>query len=206
MILMGGPVDARVNPTQINVLTKSVPLKTFEQLVISKIPSYYAGYGRRVCPGFLMLSTFMNMNLDRHFKSHLEFIENSFQGERSKIDSHKKFYDEYLSVMDLPAQYFLDSVHHVFHEYTLPKGLYIWNGTLINLSSINKTGLLTIEGEHDDMSGRGQTKAAHALCANIPEKNHTHYHHPETGHYGIFSGHRWREDIVPKIVEFTEKL
>ncbi len=204
MILMGGPVDARINPTKINTMAKDFSLSLYERFIISTIPHYYPGAGRLVCPGFMMLFTFMSMNLDKHFKSHMEFIENSFEGDESKISMHRKFYDEYFAVMDLPAQYFLDSIHHVFQEYSLPRGVYEWKGVKIDLSSISQTALMTIEGEHDDISGLGQTKAAHDLCLNISDKKH--YQNPDVGHYGIFSGHRWREVIVPEIISFVEGL
>lgn len=204
MILMGGPVDARINPTKINTMAKNYSLESYEQFIISTVPAYYPGAGRRVCPGFMMLFTFMNMNLDKHFKSHMEFIENSLEGNDSKIAMHRKFYNEYFAVMDLPAQYFLDSIHHVFQKYSLPKGLYEWKGIKIDLSSITQTALMTIEGEHDDISGLGQTKAAHDLCTSAPYKKH--YQNPDVGHYGIFSGHRWRERIAPEIITFTKSL
>ena len=206
MILMGGPVDTRINPTKINEISKSTPLSFYKESIITQVPPYYKGAGRRVCPGFIMLMTFMSINPDKHLQSYLKFIENKSQGNEEKAIIHKKFYNEYFSVMDLPEEYLLDCIHHCFHEQTLAKGLYEWKGNPIDLRSITQTALLTIEGEHDDISGLGQTKAAHDLCANIPQHLQDHYQNPDVGHYGIFSGHRWREVIVPKIVEFTQRL
>ncbi len=206
MILMGGPVDTRISPTKINEMSKSSPLSFYKDYIVSEVPPYYKGAGRRVCPGFVMLMTFMSMNPDKHFKSYLNFVEDKSEGNEEKVASHQKFYNEYLAVMDLPEEYLLDSVHHCFQEHTLPKGLYEWKGIKIDLSSITQTALLTIEGEHDDISGLGQTKAAHDLCFNIPQNLQHHYQNPDVGHYGIFSGHRWREIISPKIVEFTQKI
>ena len=202
MILMGGPIDTRINSGQVDEFATSHSIPWFKRNIINTIPSYYPGAGRKVCPGFIMLNGFMLLNIEKHQEASWNLFKNLIKGDEDKIEKHTKFYDEYRSVMDIPATYFLDSMEHVFQEFSLPLGKMPWRGEIIDPSSIEKTKLLTIEGEFDDISPPGQTKAAHDLCRNIPKKHKRHYLQKGVGHYGIFNGSRWREIIYPRIVEF----
>lgn len=202
MTLMGGPIDTRANPTQVNELATSRPLEWFERSVISRVPFGYEGAGRRVYPGFLQLTGFMSMNLDRHLGAHMKLYEHLVEGDGDGADAHKRFYDEYLSVMDLPAEYYLQTIKTVFQDHALPEGKMTHRGRPIDLNVIKKTALMTVEGELDDISGVGQTKAAHALCGGIPSTRKRHHEQPKTGHYGIFNGRKWREVIMPKVADF----
>lgn len=202
MTLMGGPIDTRANPTQVNELATSRPLSWFETSVISRVPFGYEGAGRLVYPGFLQLTGFMSMNLDRHVGAHMKHFEHLIEGDGDSADSHRRFYDEYMSVMDLPAEYYLQTIKTVFQDHALPKGTMTHRGRLVDLTAIKKTALMTVEGELDDISGVGQTRAAHDLCVNIPKSRKLHWEQPETGHYGIFNGRKWREVIMPKVAKF----
>lgn len=202
MVLMGGPVDARINPGQVNEFATTHSLGWLEKNIINTVPSYYPGAKRRVCPGFIMLNGFMLLNIEKHQEASWNLFKNLIKGDEDKIEKHMKFYDEYRAVMDLPAAYFLDSMKHIFQEFSLPLGKMSWRGKIINLSAIERTKLLTIEGEHDDISPPGQTEAAHDLCSGIIKKHKAHYLQKKVGHYGIFNGSRWREEIYPRIVEF----
>ena len=202
MTLMGGPIDTRVNPTQVNELATSRPLEWFERSVISRVPFGYEGAGRRVYPGFLQLTGFMSMNLERHLGAHMKLYEHLVQGDGDGAEAHRRFYDEYLSVMDLPAEYYLQTIKTVFQDHALPEGKMTHRGNPVDLNAIEKTALLTVEGELDDISGVGQTKAAHALCGGIPDARKRHHFQPKTGHYGIFNGRKWREVIMPEVTEF----
>jgi poly(3-hydroxybutyrate) depolymerase len=202
MTLMGGPIDTRANPTQVNELATSRSLDWFERSVISRVPFGYEGAGRLVYPGFLQLTGFMSMNLDRHVGAHMKLFEHLVEGDGDGAEAHRRFYDEYLSVMDLPAEYYLQTIKTVFQDHALPEGTMTHRGRRVDLTAIKKTALMTVEGELDDISGVGQTRAAHDLCVNIPKSRKRHWEQPETGHYGIFNGRKWREVIMPKVSEF----
>jgi poly(3-hydroxybutyrate) depolymerase len=202
IILMGGPIDTRINPGKVDDFAKLHNMKWFERNVINTVPAYYAGANRKVCPGFIMLNGFMFLNIDRHQDASFNFFENLLAGDDEKVDKHQKFYDEYRAVMDVPAQYFLDSIRYVFQEHALPLGKMKWRNHLINPAKIKNAKLFTIEGELDDISCPGQTEAAHAICSSISDKNRKHYLQLGAGHYGIFSGSKWRQSIYPKIVDF----
>ena len=208
MTLMGGPIDTRISKTEVTELAETRPLKWFEQSVVHDVPFYYPGGHRRVYPGFLQLSGFMSMNLDRHVGSHLTFYKHLIQGDGSSAEAHRKFYNEYLSVMDIPAEFYLQTVETVFQRHLLPRGLMKWrdpmDGKLYDVrpQDIKHTALLTVEGELDDISARGQTTAAHELCYSLPQSKQYHHFQLECGHYGIFNGRRWREHIMPRIRHF----
>lgn len=205
LTLMGGPVDTRVNPTQVNVVGASQSLDWFERKVIDLVPPHYPGAMRRVYPGFLQLGGFMSMNPDRHMQSHIDFFHHLVVGDGESAAGHRRFYDEYLSVMDLSADFYLDTIRHVFQEHSLPEGLFTHRGEKVDPAAIRKTALMTIEGELDDISGLGQTKAAHDLCRNIPAAKRRHFEQKDVGHYGIFNGRKWRQFIYPAWAEFVRK-
>lgn len=202
MTLMGGPVDTRRNPTKVNKLATSRPIGWFEKSVIASVPFTYAGRMRRVYPGFLQLTGFMSMNLERHIGAHIRLFQNLVKGDGDSANAHRRFYDEYLSVMDLPAEFYLQTIATVFQTHALPSGTMVSRDRPIELAAIRRTALMTVEGELDDISGIGQTAAAHDLCVNIPAAKRRHRLQPETGHYGIFNGHRWRTTIAPEIGDF----
>jgi poly(3-hydroxybutyrate) depolymerase len=202
MIMMGGPIDTRRSPTAVNNLAVTKPISWFERTLIQNVPSRYPGFMRRVYPGFLQHMGFVAMNPDRHADAHWDFYNHLVLGDGSSAQSHRKFYDEYNAVLDMPAEYYLDTISTVFKEHRLPNGTWDVRGQRVNPSAISKTALLTIEGELDDISGFGQTEAAHQLCKGIPVGNREHYRVPKVGHYGIFSGRKWRELIAPRIGEF----
>jgi poly(3-hydroxybutyrate) depolymerase len=202
MILMGGPVDSRINPTVPNRLAQERSLDWFEQTVITRVPLPHAGFMRRVYPGFLQLAGFITMNLDRHVGAQIKFFRHLVRGDGDSAQGHREFYDEYRAVMDLPAEYYLQTVKQVFQEHQLPLGVMQSRGQLVEPRAITKTALMTVEGERDDISGLGQTHAAHALCAGIPAARRAHYVQPGVGHFGVFNGKRWREDIAPRIGAF----
>lgn len=206
MTMMGGPIDTRLSPTSVNDFATDRSLSWFEQNVIQRVPQKYAGSMRRVYPGFLQLSGFMAMNPKRHMKSHQDYYNDLVAGDGESAEAHRRFYDEYNAVMDLPAEYYLDTIFRVFQDQTLAKGLMDVAGERVNPAAIKRTALFTIEGELDDISGSGQTQAAHTLCSGIPAARHQHYTTPEVGHYGIFSGRKYRELIYPKIREFIAKF
>ncbi|MCE3231829.1 MAG: Poly-beta-hydroxyalkanoate depolymerase [Rickettsiaceae bacterium] len=205
LILMGGPIDTRHNPTEVNDYATEKTIFWLETNVITKVPMNYAGAGRSVYPGFTQLSGFMAMNMQMHIKAHWDLYTQLVEGDGESAEAHKKFYNEYLSVMDLPAEFYLDTVNTVFKKHLLPRGKMICNGKEVHLSDIDKTSLLCIEGELDDISGIGQTKAAITLCKNIPEKRKKYHLQKDVGHYGIFNGRRYREFVVPVIVSFVAK-
>ncbi|TAN55939.1 MAG: polyhydroxyalkanoate depolymerase, partial [Rhodospirillales bacterium] len=205
MTLMGGPIDTRHNLTQPNKLAQSRSLSWFERNVVHVVPINHPGHGRRVYPGFLQLSGFMAMNLDRHVDAHVKLFNHMVQGDGDGVAEHKAFYDEYLSVMDLPAEYYLQTIHTVFQEHLLPKGEWISRGRRVDTAAIRKTALMTVEGEKDDISAMGQTWAAHLICENIPSEMHHHRLQEKVGHYGIFNGRRWREEIMPDVADFIRR-
>jgi poly(3-hydroxybutyrate) depolymerase len=202
MTMMGGPIDARRSPTAVNNLAQKKPFSWFEQNVIQRVPPKYPGYMRRVYPGFLQHMGFVAMNPDRHLVAHWDYYHHLVQGDGDSAETHRRFYDEYNAVLDLPAEYYLDTVKTVFQEFALPKGRMFVRGELVRPQAIRDTALLTVEGELDDISGNGQTEAAHALCLNIPRERRSHFMAPGVGHYGIFSGRRWREMIYPRVRDF----
>jgi poly(3-hydroxybutyrate) depolymerase len=204
MTMMGGPIDARRSPTAVNNLARKKPHSWFEQHVIERVPSKYPGYMRRVYPGFLQHLGFVAMNPDRHLIAHWDYYHRLVAGDGESASAHRRFYDEYNAVLDMPAEYYLDTVKTVFQDYALPKGRMQVRGELVRPQAIRDTALLTIEGELDDISGNGQTEAAHALCLNIPRERRSHYVAPGVGHYGIFSGRRWREMIFPRVRDFIQ--
>ena len=202
MTLMGGPIDTRRAPTKVNEMAKTRSLAWFEGTVVDTVPGNYPGVMRRVYPGFIQLNGFMSMNLDRHVGAHMQMFEHLVRGDGESAAAHRRFYDEYLSVMDLPAEYYLQTVQKVFQEHALPQGKLTWRGEPVDPGAIRKTGLMTVEGELDDISGVGQTHAAHDLCAAIPNESRRHLLQKGVGHYGIFNGRRWRNEILPQVREF----
>jgi poly(3-hydroxybutyrate) depolymerase len=202
MVMMGGPIDARRSPTQVNRLATTKSYSWFENTVIHRVPTRYPGAGRRVYPGFLQHAGFMAMNPDRHLQSHYDFYMDLVKGDDGDAETHRRFYDEYNAVLDMPAEFYLDTIKMIFQDYALPRGTWSINGQRVDPSAIESVALLTIEGELDDISGQGQTRAAHDLCSRIPKDRKQHYTAPDCGHYGIFSGRRWRETICPKIAAF----
>ena len=205
MTMMGGPIDARRSPTAVNNLAMRKPIGWFEQHVIDRVPPKYPGYMRMVYPGFLQHLGFVAMNPDRHLVAHWDYYNHLLEGDGESAASHRRFYDEYNAVLDMPAEYYLDTVKAVFQDFALPKGRMFLRGELVRPQAIRATALLTIEGELDDISGNGQTEAAHLLCLNIPRERREHYVAPGVGHYGIFSGRRWREMIFPRVREFIRR-
>lgn len=203
MTLMGGPIDTRRNPTAVNMLAEERGLDWFRENVIMQVPWPHPGFMRDVYPGFLQLSGFMSMNLDRHIIAHKDFFMHLVKNDGDSAERHRDFYDEYLAVMDLTAEFYLQTVDTVFVRQALPKGEMMHRGERVDPSAITNVALLTVEGENDDISGVGQTEAAHRLCSNIPEDMRRHYLQPSVGHYGVFNGSRFRSEIVPRIMDFV---
>ena len=204
MTLMGGPIDTRVAPTAVNDLAVAKGIDWFKRNVVMKVPFPHPGFMRDVYPGFLQLTGFMSMNLDRHLTAHRDFFHHLIEGDGDSAEKHRDFYDEYLAVMDLTAEFYLQTVETVFIEHALPMGTMMHGGTLVDCSKIRRTALLTVEGEKDDITGRGQTKAAHALCSSLPDDMKAHYEQPNVGHYGVFNGSRWRAEICPRVLDFIQ--
>jgi poly(3-hydroxybutyrate) depolymerase len=202
MTLMGGPVDTRRSPTEVNKLSEKRGVEWFRRNCLHTVPFPYPGFGREVYPGFLQLSGFMAMNLDRHVNAHLAMFKHLVAGDGDSAEKHREFYDEYLAVMDLTAEYFMQTVETVFVRHALPKGEMVHRGQLVDLTAIRNCGLLTVEGERDDISGVGQTCAANELCVNIPEEKKQYYLATEVGHFGVFNGSRFRKNIAPRIRKF----
>ena len=205
LTLMGGPIDSRNNPTAVNKQAKEHPISWFRKHVITHVPYYYPGAWREVCPGFLMLSGFMSMNLERHVTAHKKFYEHLIQGDEESAASHRQFYDEFMSVLDLPAEYYLESVRVAFQDHDLPKNKMKWNGHKVDVHAIDKTPILAIEGELDDISGLGQTKAVHDITPHLPADKKQYHQQKAAGHYGIFNGSKWRNHIMPVVREFIKK-
>ncbi len=195
--LMAGPIDCRVNPTKVNELATSKSIEWFEKNLISPVPAKLLGSGRRVYPGFVQLSAFMAMNMDRHVKAHVKLYENIAKGETEKANATKEFYDEYFAVLDLTAEFYLETVNWIFQEFRLPKGELKFRGELVEPKAIRKTSLLTVEGERDDICALGQTLAAQDLCSGIKPYRKRHHMQAGVGHYGVFSGKRWNNQISP---------
>ncbi len=205
MTLMAGPVDPRVSPTAVNEHALRRPLAWFERHLIVSVPSGNRGAGRRVYPGFLQLLSFMTMNVGRHVKAHRDLHRHLVSGEWAPAETIKEFYDEYFSVLDLPAEFFLETVRDVFQEARLPRGELGYRDRLIDLSCITRTALLTVEGERDDICGIGQTAAAHRLCTGLRPEQRRHHLQPGAGHYGVFSGRRWEKEIYPVFREMVRQ-
>lgn len=201
LTLMGGPIDTRRNPTVVNKLAQEKPITWFERNVISVVPFPQPGFMRRVYPGFVQLTGFMTMNLERHQTAFHELFDNLVKGDCDSVKQHRDFYDEYLAVMDLPAEFYLQTVKTVFQDHAIPNRTFKHRGELIDCSAIKRTTLMTIEGERDDICGVGQTEAAHDLCTGLAEELHVHYLQPGVGHYGVFNGTRFRTEIQPRIRE-----
>lgn len=204
MTLMGGPIDTRINPGKVNKFVHDHSMSWFRRNLITRVPHYYLGAGRQVCPGFVLLTGFMSLNPDRHSEASIKMFEHLIRGDQENVESHRRFYDEYRAVMDLSASYYLESIQGSFKDHQLPRGLYKFHGHRIHPGAIEKTALLTIEGELDDISCPGQTFAAHELCSNLPTTMKSHYFQEGVGHYGIFNGRRWRNNIQPQIAKFIE--
>jgi poly(3-hydroxybutyrate) depolymerase len=199
MTLMAGPIDTRVNPTKVNALAQSKPIDWFEQNLIARVPQRYPGAGRRVYPGFVQLGAFMSMNMDRHLKAHRELYQHLVNGETEKAKATKDFYDEYFAVLDLTAEFFLETVRLVFQEHALALGTLTWRGNKIEPRAIRRTMLLTVEGERDDICAVGQTVAAQELCTSLRPYLKRHHLQLGVGHYGIFSGRRWELQVYPLV-------
>ncbi|MET0546577.1 MAG: polyhydroxyalkanoate depolymerase, partial [Caulobacterales bacterium] len=205
MTFMGSPIDARQSPTQANRLAETRDMAWFENNMIHTTPPPYPGMFRRVYPGFLQLASFMNMNLERHVDAHWSFFAHLVEDNGDDVQKHREFYDEYLSVLDMSADFYLETIQEVFKEHRLAEGTMKRNGRLVRPQAIRDVALLTIEGERDDISGVGQTQAAHALCTNIPPEHRVLHVHPKVGHYGVFSGKRFESEIAPIITKFTRE-
>lgn len=202
MTLMGGPIDSRCSPTVPNRLAQERSIEWFEHSVITRVPVNYPGFMRRVYPGFLQLTGFMTMNLDRHVGAHIRLYNNLVKGDGDSAAQHRAFYGEYRSVMDLPAEYYLQTVKTVFQDHALPLGTMVSRGRPVEPRAIRRTALLTVEGELDDISGIGQTQAAHELCSSLPAAKKAHYLQQGVGHYGVFNGSKWRGQIAPRVKAF----
>ena len=200
--LMGGPIDTRINPTAVNDHAKTNDISWFKNNVISRVPYPHPGMMREVYPGFIQLSGFMAMNLNRHVTAHMGLFNDLVRGDGDSADQHKDFYDEYLSVMDMPAQFYLETVKSVFQDHDLPRGEMIYRERKVKPGCIKKTALMTVEGAKDDICGLGQTAAAHDLCTAIPKKMKRQYVNQNVGHYGVFNGKRWRTETQPEIAKF----
>jgi len=205
MTMMAGPIDARESPTAVNALATEKPFEWFENNVIHTVPANFPGYGRRVYPGFLQHAGFVAMNPDRHVKSHYDYYANLVSGDAEDAEAHVRFYDEYNAVLDMAAEYYLETIRDVFQEFRLATGTWVIQGEAVRPQDIKGSALLTIEGELDDICGQGQTAAAHDLCTGIPDDRKSHIEAEKCGHYGIFSGRRWRETIYPQLRDFIRK-
>jgi len=202
LVVMGSPIDTRVNETEPNRLAKSRSIEWFEQNVIVTVPWPNSGFMRRVYPGFLQLSGFMSMNLNRHVDAHMSHFQHLVAGDGDSAAAHRKFYDEYLAVMDMTAEFYLQTVEKVFQKYALAKGEFIHRDRLVKPDTIRDIALFAVEGEADDITGLGQSKAALDLCCNLPDDMKQYYMQPKVGHYGIFNGSRWRNHIQPRVRDF----
>jgi poly(3-hydroxybutyrate) depolymerase len=206
LVLAGGPIDTRANPTVVDTLAEQRGTEWFARNVITTVPWPSPGHGRKVYPGFVQLTGFMTMNPDRHFNAHKDHFFHLVHGDGDSAEKHRAFYDEYLAVMDLTAEFYLQTVDTVFVRHALPKGEMRYRGRRVDLAAIRRPGLMTIEGERDDITGSGQCAAAHALCPRIPERNKLHFECPGVGHYGIFNGSRFESEIAPRIAHFIRRF
>jgi poly(3-hydroxybutyrate) depolymerase len=206
LTLMGGPIDTRRNPTVVNKLAETRSIDWFRSNVVSLVPFPNAGFMRPVYPGFVQLTGFMTMNLERHTSAHTQLFENLVKGDCDSVRAHKDFYEEYLAVMDLPAEFYLETVDRVFQTHALPNRELRHRGELVDCGAIKRTAIMTVEGERDDICGLGQTEAAHDLCRNVPVDEHYHYVQQGVGHYGVFNGTRFRTEIAPRIREMIRTI
>jgi poly(3-hydroxybutyrate) depolymerase len=204
MTLMAGPIDTRLSPTRVNKLAKEHSIDWFEKNLIGSVPFRYRGARRRVYPGFMQLSAFVSMNLDRHIRAHLDQFKNLVRGDGDSVAAHRKFYDEYLAVMDLPAEFFLQTVKKVFQDHDLPRGALTFRHRPVEPAAIRRTALFTVEGELDDICAIGQTMAALDLCTNLKPAMKRHHLQTGVGHYGVFNGKRWANEIYPQVREFVQ--
>ena len=202
MTFMGSPIDARLSPTETNQLAEARPFAWFKSNMIHTVPWPYPGFGRRVYPGFVQLFSFMSMNEERHIDAHRQYFENLVNGDGDETTRHEEFYNEYLSVLDLTEEFYLQTIDIVFQQHLLPRGLLEHRGRTVDLTKITDIGLMTVEGEKDDISGVGQTQAAHGLTPNIAEDRRVLYVQPDVGHYGVFNGRRFRDEIYPRVRDF----
>lgn len=205
MILIGGPIDTREAPTKVNLSAKDHSLDWFASHVIARVPFNHPGFMRQVYPGFVQLMSFMSLNLDRHIESHLQFFDHLVEGDGEGAAAHKKFYDEYLSVIDLPAEFYLQCIDVVFQRHLLPKGQLIYRDRKVHPAAVTQTALLCLEGELDDISGVGQTRAAMDITTNLPSSKKKYHLEKNVGHYGIFNGRKYRANVVPIIVDFMKE-
>ncbi len=206
MSLFGGPIDTRAAPTVVTELAENKPLSWFKQNVISTVPFYYPGGLRQVYPGFVQLTGFMTMNLDRHIDAHIDLFNHLVEGDGEGAEAHRRFYDEYLAVMDLPAEFYLQTVERVFQKQLLAKGQFFHRDRKVEPEAITKTALMTVEGELDDICAPGQTTAAHRLVRNLPADRHDDHLQHGVGHYGIFNGRRWRTQVMPRVRSFMRRF
>jgi poly(3-hydroxybutyrate) depolymerase len=204
MTLMAGPIDTRLNPTKVNKLAKEHSIGWFERNLIGYVPPHFRGAMRRVYPGFVQLCAFMSMNLDRHARAHLDQFQNLVKGDGESAATHRRFYDEYLAVMDLPAEFYLQTVQKVFQDHDLPRGVLTWRNRPVEPAAIRRTALFTVEGELDDICAIGQTMAALDLCKNLRPAMKRHHLQTGVGHYGVFNGKRWANEIYPQVREFIQ--
>jgi poly(3-hydroxybutyrate) depolymerase len=205
MTMMGGPIDTSKSPTEVNNLATTKPYSWFRDNVIFDVPANFPGVGREVYPGFLQHAGFVAMNPDRHMTSHYDFYLQLVRGDDADAEQHRKFYDEYNAVLDMPAEYYLDTIKTVFQDRALANGTWVVGDQAVRPQDIRTVALFTVEGELDDISGSGQTEAAHGLCSGVPKTRKQHFTAPQCGHYGIFSGSRWRNVVYPKIHDFIRK-
>jgi poly(3-hydroxybutyrate) depolymerase len=204
MVLMGGPIDPRANPTEVNHFAMAHSLEWFDRTVITTVPARYPGAFRRVYPGFLQLAGFLSMNFDRHVSAHWSMFHNLVKGDGNSAAATRAFYKEYTSVMDLPADFYLQTIKRVFHDYDLPQGRFQVRGNLVEPAAVERTALMTVEGERDDICAVGQTVAAHSLCTGIPPAKKTHHLQLKVGHFGVFHGRRWQTETYPKVKAFIQ--
>jgi poly(3-hydroxybutyrate) depolymerase len=205
MTLMGSPIDARQSPTVTNLLAEQRGFEWFERNMIQTVPLPYAGAGRRVYPGFVQLFSFMSMNAERHQEAQWDYFQNLIRGDDDAAEKHERFYDEYLSVCDMTAEFYLQTIRDVFQEYLLPRGLFVHEGEVVDPGLITDCGLMTVEGELDDISGIGQTQAAHDLCTGLKPADKIDYVQKGAGHYGVFNGSKWRGEIQPRVARFIRE-
>ncbi|KIZ37109.1 poly(3-hydroxybutyrate) depolymerase [Rhodopseudomonas palustris] len=203
LTLMAGPIDTRILPTKVNDFAKSKPIKWFQDNLINYVPVQCKGALRKVYPGFIQLTAFVSMNLERHIKSHVDLMDHLAKGETDKADIIKTFYDEYFAVMDLPAEFYIETVRDVFHEHLLPRGQLMHYDRPVNLGAVKRMGLMTVEGEKDDICAIGQTLAAQDLCTGVRPYRKVHHMQAGVGHYGVFSGRRWNNEIYPLLRDFV---
>jgi poly(3-hydroxybutyrate) depolymerase len=203
---MAGPMNTQVNPTKVNDLAQSRPIEWFDRNLISTVPWRFPGASRRVYPGFVQLSAFMSMNLDRHISAHWGQFRSLVGGDHISAEAHRKFYDEYGAVMDLPAEFYLETVQKVFQDHDLPRGVLTWHGEIVKPTALRRMGLLTIEGERDDICAIGQTMAALDICSRIPVNLKQNHLQTGVGHYGVFSGRRWANEVYPRVREMIQVM